>query len=292
MARNSKIGWTHHTFNPWWGCEKVSPACKHCYAEAWAKRCGHHVWGPGAPRRFFGDKHWSEPRAWNRQAEAAGELRRVFCASQADVLEDLRTLDEHRARLWDLIRETPWLQWLLLTKRPEHFDMVPADVMQLIWAGTTMENQEWAERRAGALLSKCGMARVRFVSLEPLLGAIDFYHLRNDAGLAEGQPYLQALGEWANAWHCSGPDYYDTCGVGPGINWAIIGGESGHHRTELDLQAAAAIVAQCRSHEVPVFFKQDSGVLPGLRGRVPDELWVHEFPRAVGPLLGSEGKRA
>src|SRR5436190_1923297 len=62
MAKNSSIEWTHHTFNPWWGCAKVSPACAHCYAEAWAKRVGQNVWGGSADRRFFGDKHWAERR--------------------------------------------------------------------------------------------------------------------------------------------------------------------------------------------------------------------------------------
>ena len=73
MAKNSKIEWTTHTFNPWWGCVKVSPACKHCYAEAWAKRVGQAVWGIGADRRFFGDKHWADPLRWDAAAQAEGE---------------------------------------------------------------------------------------------------------------------------------------------------------------------------------------------------------------------------
>lgn len=65
MGANSKIEWTHHTFNPWWGCVKVSPACDRCYAESFAKRTGNTVWGKDAPRRFFGEKYWSQPLAWN-----------------------------------------------------------------------------------------------------------------------------------------------------------------------------------------------------------------------------------
>lgn len=68
MGKDSKIEWCHHTFNPWWGCEKVSPACAHCYAETWAKRCGADVWGAKAERRVFGVKHWNEPLRWNKLA--------------------------------------------------------------------------------------------------------------------------------------------------------------------------------------------------------------------------------
>lgn len=88
MAQHSKIEWTHHTFNPWWGCMKVSPGCVHCYAESFAKRTGNPVWGTDAPRRFFNEKHWAEPRKWNAAAQAAGQRQRVFCASMADVFED------------------------------------------------------------------------------------------------------------------------------------------------------------------------------------------------------------
>ena len=66
MGENSKIEWTTHTFNPWWGCTKVSEACKHCYAESWAKRVGQKVWGPKTERRTFGDVHGSNPFAGMR----------------------------------------------------------------------------------------------------------------------------------------------------------------------------------------------------------------------------------
>lgn len=118
MARNSAIEWTDHTFNPWWGCTKVSPACDHCYAEVWAKRTGHSVWGPKAPRRQLTDNYWNEPLRWERAAESSGRRPRVFCASMADVFEWDRDLDPQRDRLWALVERTPNLDWLLLTKRP------------------------------------------------------------------------------------------------------------------------------------------------------------------------------
>jgi len=101
MGKNSRIEWTHHTFNPWWGCTKVSAACKHCYAEAWSKRVGQNIWGVKAMRRFFGENHWSEPIKWNVQAQDEGIRFRVFCASMADVFEDRRDLDVWRKKLWE-----------------------------------------------------------------------------------------------------------------------------------------------------------------------------------------------
>lgn len=119
MAANSKIEWTDHTFNPWLGCSKISPSCAHCYAEGWAKRSGLVKWGDH-PRRRTSAANWREPLKWNRAAEAAGERRRVFCASLADVFEDREELKPWRYDLWRLIEATPSLDWLLLTKRPEN----------------------------------------------------------------------------------------------------------------------------------------------------------------------------
>jgi protein gp37 len=152
MAESSAISWTDATFNPWWGCTKVSPACDHCYAERDAHRFapGRVLWGVGSERRIFGDKHWNEPLRWAARGFAAcsrcawrgeqrtaimrdapGETmpfcpecdaqvhkarRRVFCASMADVF-DKDAPEGERARLWRVIHETPQLDWLLLTKR-------------------------------------------------------------------------------------------------------------------------------------------------------------------------------
>lgn len=226
MAKDSKIEWTHHTFNPWWGCAKVSPACRNCYAEAWAKRVGNAVWGQQASRRFFSDAHWKEPLRWNREAAAVGKRRRVFCASMADVFERRADLHPWRERLWQLISETASLDWLLLTKRPQNIvKMVPwnRDWPANVWIGCTAENQIWADRRIPALLDL--PARVRFLSCEPLLGPIDL------------EPYLS-----------TNPD--------ESIHWVIAGGESGAHSRPMNPEWVRSLRNQCQKHSVAFHFKQ------------------------------------
>lgn len=160
MAENSEISWTDHTFNPWMGCTKVSPACANCYAENMMDtRYGKVEWGPRGTRVLTAPANWRKPLKWNREAELAGVRKRVFCASLADVFEDwsgplinakgdrmfwghpgcdhdmkdeftpeshtagdepLITLDNARRKLFALIDATPHLDWLLLTKRPEN----------------------------------------------------------------------------------------------------------------------------------------------------------------------------
>src|SRR6266571_1406899 len=167
MGKDSSIEWTHHTFNPWWGCTKVSHACKFCYAEVWAKRTGADLWGPKAARRFFGPHHWKQPLLWDEEAKKTGTRRRVFCASMADVFEYRAELHTWRERLWDLIEQTPNLDWLLLTKRPQRialhnrWGVWPKNV----WLGTTVENQKTAAERIPHLLSN--NPGVRFLSCEP-----------------------------------------------------------------------------------------------------------------------------
>lgn len=228
MAKNSKIEWTTHTFNPWWGCVKMSPACKFCYAESWSKRLGKQVWGINADRRFFSERHWSEPMAWNRQAEGEGVRARVFCASMADVFEDRRDLDGERAKLWKLIEATPALDWLLLTKRP---DLVSSFVPwgekwpDNVWIGTTVENQEWADKRLPELAAL--PAKVRFISAEPLLGPV-------------------ALGEWAKS-----------------LDWVITGGESGPKARPSSPSWFRALLNDCMAADIPFHFKQWGDWSPG-----------------------------
>jgi len=226
MAQNSSIEWTDHTFNPWWGCSKVSPACDHCYAELWAKRMGHSVWGRTAERRFFSEHHWREPLVWNEEAQADGKRRRVFCASMADVFERRSELNAERLRLWELIGETPWLDWLLLTKRPQNIqDMVPWSRKwpANVWLGTTVESQVFAEKRLPFLLRH--PAAIRFLSCEPLLGPLE-------------------LSKW-----------FDKPGFYP-IDWVIAGGESGPSCRPMHPDWATKILHQCKEATVPFHFKQ------------------------------------
>lgn len=222
MGKNSKIEWTDHTFNPWWGCVRVSPACEHCYAEAWSRRVGKDLWGARADRRFFGDKHWSEPLKWDAQASAAKVRRRVFCASMADVFEKRKDLDAPRKKLWALIESTPHLDWLLLTKRPQSVNAMTHwgnDWPKNVWIGTTVEDQ----RRANERLPHLALvpAKVRFISAEPLLGAVD-------------------LSEW----------------LGSTLNWVIAGGESGPKARPSDPEWFRSLRDQCIKSKTPFHFKQ------------------------------------
>jgi len=220
MAKDSRIEWTHHTFNPWWGCVKVSPACTHCYAESWAHRLGSELWGKSAPRRFFAKDYWHQPFKWNNEAQRTGERRRVFCASMADVFEGRAELNEWREKLWPLIEQTDWLDWLLLTKRPQNVERMvpwgntwPANV----WLGTTAENQKYADSRIPKLLA--APARIRFISAEPLLGSL-------------------SIQKWT------------------GIDWVIAGGESGHQARPTDPVWVRSLRDECRESGVAFHFKQ------------------------------------
>lgn len=183
MAENTAITWCDHTFNPWWGCWKISPGCKHCYAAAFDHRLGGEHWERGGPRRFFGDSHWRLPLRWNRAAELAGKRAKVFCASMADVLEQhpdpavLARQDECRDRLWSLVDETRWLDWMFLTKRIEEafttFPWVDEDEpMPNAWLGATAEDDEHARRRIPHLQAMRPHFARLFVSYEPAIGPI------------------------------------------------------------------------------------------------------------------------
>lgn len=250
MGEKTSIAWCDHTFNIAWGCAKVSPACAHCYAETFAKRTGNDVWGEGGARRIFGEKHWRQPLAWNAKAERDGKRHRVFCSSMCDVFEDHPTIDAERAKLWPLIKATPWLDWQLLTKRADRIaQCLPADFSRVnypnVWLGFTAENQEWFARRANAILAQQGLWKLParwFVSCEPLLGDIDF--------------------KFALGW----------------IDWVIIGGESGPHHRALNLDYARSLRDQCRGVGVACFFKQVGGLRPDSGGDLLDGERIQEMP--------------
>ena len=252
MGQNSKIEWCDHTFNPWWGCAKVSPGCAHCYAETFANRLGHHVWGNTAtPRRMFGDAHWREPLKWNAEAQRAGQRRRVFCLSMGDVFEDRRDLDRPRDRLYGLVEATPWLDWLLLTKRIENadrllprrwsyagYDIPPTrpPFPRNVWIGISAENQVEFDGRWPVLewVGRMWCVPVLFISAEPLLGPIDMRVYLTEPIENDDDGTLEIRG----------------------IDWVITGGESGPKARPMHPDWARSIRDQCIEAEVPFLFKQ------------------------------------
>ena len=224
---NSKIEWTDHTFNPWIGCQHVSPGCDHCYAEtqnAFRKWNGG-TWGPHAPRKRTSEGNWKNPVKWNAEARAFkrehGYRPRVFCASLADVFDN-QAPSEWRKDLFALIRECRRLDWLMLTKRPQNIiKMLPADWgdgYRNVWLGVTAENQTYFDQRWKYLQNI--PAVIKFISYEPALGRLR---------LPKHGPY---------------PD------------WLISGGESGGGARPVNPKWVRDIIADCRRRGVTPFHKQ------------------------------------
>lgn len=180
MGENSKIEWTDHTWNPWIGCTKVSPACDGCYAEAMMSfRYGRVKWGAGEARQRTSVANWRKPIAWDKAAAAAGTRPRVFCASLSDVFDN-EVDPAWRSDLFDLIEATPNLVWLLLTKRIGNVrKMVNRErgnpvLPRNVAIGATIANQEEYDR------DRIKLADVKvaceplftFGSFEPLLSRI------------------------------------------------------------------------------------------------------------------------
>lgn len=260
---NSKIAWTDHTFNPWWGCMKVSPGCHHCYAETFAKRVGWtDIWGNAAwnRRRPMSADYWRQPLKWNQAAINAEKPPRVFCASMADVFEDRRDLDTWRDKLWALIEMTQNLDWLLLTKRPENIQrLLPnrwtffsgghAFVPENVWMLTTTENQEQLNKRVPYLIDT--PTQVHGISVEPMLEPISLYYNQGD------------------------------------IDWVICGGESGPGARPMDLAWARDLRDQCKAYRIPFFMKQLGSATMRAMGKtgkgdalddLPEDLRIRESP--------------
>jgi protein gp37 len=267
--------WTPgYTFNPWWGCIEVSPGCTNCYARTLSKRWGHNIWGPAktTQRRLMSEDYWRQPLKWDAAAEKAGTRARVFCASMADVFEDHPSVTSSRIRLWDLIRETPMLDWLLLTKRPENIlHMIPdwwrAHPQHNIWFGTSVENQEYADKRIPELLKV--PAAVRFLSCEPLLGPVDL-DLFNSMIVDERDP---AFG---------GPGYGRPDHKRPNkIAWVIAGGESGPQARPAHPDWFRSLRDQCQAAGIAFHFKQWGEWMPsGGRDDAPNRWVSHGSPGA------------
>jgi len=264
MGRNTKIEWCDHTFNPWIGCSKVSAGCANCYAETQDKfrHWTPDGWGAGKQRKRTKPENWREPVRWNDLPMALDETKpdhrrsRVFCGSLCDWLDDEVPV-EWLADLLALISDTPNLDWLMLSKRPElwikrvesvydgwikgasHSSLVgnwlngkPPDN---VWIGTTVENQEMADKRIPELLRI--PAGVRFLSCEPLLGNVDL-GLKN-INPNNAQPWFKPL-----------------------IHWCIVGGESGPRARPMHPDWARSLRDQCAAAGVSFFFKQWGECLP------------------------------
>ncbi|RIX74443.1 phage Gp37/Gp68 family protein [Acidovorax cavernicola] len=270
MSANSKIEWTDHTFNPWVGCLAISPGCKHCYAADWAKRYGRDF----AARTRTSAANWKMPLRWNAQADAFmaqhGRRQRVFCASLADVFDNA-VEREWRDDLATLILNTPNLDWLLLTKRignagdmlGEMFLDGPPDH---VWLGATIVDQAEADRDIPKLLGV--PAAKRFLSMEPLLGPVRLDVLALDPD----RVILNALNG-----QC-GVGFAHTQGDFPsGVDWVIVGGESGAGARPMHPDWVRSLRDQCGPAGVPFLFKQWGEWFPVSQ---QDEEFTHRLYRS------------
>lgn len=263
MSANTKIEWADHTLNPWIGCTQISPGCANCFAKAdFADRKHRVVWGVGQARSRT--KTWGDPLKWNAQHEAFyaqhGRRQRVFCASLADVFDN-EVDPEWRADLFRLIADTPHLDWLLLTKRignaremiSEAVDSndLPVWPWPHVWIGATIVNQEEADRDIPKLLQV--PAAKRFLSMEPLLGPVNL------------EPAYLPCENWGDdivmdpetgAYECCKKCDHTGISNELGIDWVIVGGESGPGARPMHHDWARSLRDQCHAAGVPFLFKQ------------------------------------
>lgn len=307
MSIDTAISWTDHTGGPFLGCTKVSEGCKNCYAAELAnskspvsfgriirkayKAAGFDdwetrpVWGDNAPR-VLTKSFWTDAVKLNTQNAKAGVRTRWF-PSLIDWLDDMPAgiieqagysldVDTVRASFLDLIRRTPHIDWLLLTKRPQNFNRQIVSAKQQIecttatvdliawlgawldgtppaniWLGATVENQEMADLRIPALLEI--PARLRFLSCEPLLGPID---LNRSIDLAWKKS--DGGGTMTCDFKSNLQRYQDngTFGGKLGGLWVICGGESGSKARAMHPDWARSLRDQCATARIPFHFKQ------------------------------------
>ena len=249
MGKTTSISWTDCTYNPWWGCTKVSDACDHCYSEALAKRCGYDIWGKGKPRLTLSDKNWAQPLRWDAEAAREGKTVRVFSGSMCDVMDD-EAPDGQRDRLWELINATPHLTWQLLTKRPQRFSRyLPNLTYNNVWLGVSAEDQENYDLRWPLLRQVAGERDlISFVSYEPACGPL----------VLSGHP--------------TAPD------------WIICGGESGASAITRRVLPAAWVenlLAEIREKfpSTAFWMKQMTARTPTMGAQIiPAHLLIRQFP--------------
>ncbi|HLX61015.1 MAG TPA: DUF5131 family protein [Planctomycetota bacterium] len=260
---DTKIQWVGNTFNPWIGCTKVGPECDFCYADKENKqRRGGMNWGPGAPRSKTGDSIWKAPYNWNRHAAEGGFRHTVFLGSLMDFFD--REVDDAgwRDDAWQVIRETPHVDWLVLTKRPNMIlDRLPADWnggYKNVWLGTSVGMRETCWRIQRLLQVP---ARLHWISNEPML---------NPYSLKEA---------------CAGAEYP--------LRWVIFGGESESKEKArpCHVEWIEEGLNECRELGITPFVKQ-LGTNPFYKGTLmklkshkggemtewPEHVRVREFP--------------
>lgn len=236
MGEKTGIEWTDHTFNPWIGCTRVSDACDNCYAATMSHRRKWARFEPRAPRRRTTADYWLQPYRWNRRAEDSGSREKVFGPSLADPF-DAEVSREWRDDYVRLIEETPSLDYILLTKRPQvarkYFDR--RKVPDNLWLGITAENQKMLDLRGPAILAI--PARIHVLSAEPLLGPLD---------LSNGDPAPRP-----------GAVPAKTSARGQrGFTWVIAGGESGPGARPSHPDWFRSLRDQCIASDIPFHFKQ------------------------------------
>ena len=243
MGKNTKIAWTDRTWNPWYGCKKVSAGCRSCYMFRDMERYGKN---PNIVQRskstFRAPLRWREPE-------------RVFTCSWSDFF--IVEADAWRTEAWEIIRRTPHLTYQILTKRPENIAArLPFDWgtgYPNVWLGVTTENQEAADVRIPILLGI--PAAIRFLSIEPLIGEIDLRMTVEFLGVST------AIKDWHP-------------------NWVIVGGESGPNFRPMNLDWARSLRNQCLAAHVAFFYKQNSGLQPGTEPLLDGIEW-HQSPGSV-----------
>lgn len=281
MGANTQIEWCDATLNLWWGCTKVSAGCMNCYAEGLAdKRLGRSNWGPKGTRQEV--KSWrSTLRKISKQAKEEGRRLRVFVQSMSDTFEGPDTMGGPESENWEIVRrlvtelmfaivDHPELDFLVLTKRPENahaFFMGYTKNLQLpnnLWIGTSVEDQATADARIPELLKI--PAKVRFLSMEPLLGAVDLGHWigphgycvfcgspKGDAEPHDAEnPWKACLNSQCEAAH----ENKASASYRRPFHWVIVGGESGKNARPMHPDWVRSLRDQCVAAHVPFFFKQ------------------------------------
>lgn len=257
MGQDSKIEWTNHTLNLWWGCTPVHAGCDNCYADALSHRWGHDLWGNDKGRRRI-NKAFSELDKYQRLAAAENTFHRVFIGSMMDIFEKSMPLVnpiDHYTETDDLRQELftrvgmglyPNLILLFLTKRPSNIPkMVPAGWLDEpplnVMYGTSVSDQKTFDTLVVQLLNVPGK---HFISMEPQLEYVSLYGLNIMEELSESR-----------------------------IDWIIQGGESGHRKRPFNIEWAYQMRNQCEERGIPYFFKQIDKVKS-----IPTDLMVRQFP--------------